>query len=466
MATIIAVFVAINMVIKSLELTPIDFSQDHLFTLTQESIDKIKDIGKSISIYFMEYEDNDSTVDLAKQYAKANQNIKVEAVKVNDRPDLAQKYEITSGMMGIIVECGDRYKVLNSSELVTYDSSSYQSVSVAEEKLTAAIQSVASDDIPKVYFLSGYSNFSLENNLQCLNVYLQNEITDVASVDILKTGKVPDDCDTLVIMSPSKDFDEDVTNYIVDYINSGRNILWFQSATGQELDTPNANRILEIYGIDPFDVGVVRETDSDKMVANMPDFILPDIQSSDVTEKIQNLEGVILLDATKINIKDDETLKNKKIEKTELLKTSENAYYRTNFYYTSDEPQEGEEKASFTVGQMMTKTLEDANTELGKPAKKSTLIIYSEAFFVSDTPISQSTMEPAVMYRKNKDLALNSIAYLSNREEDITVRKSTGAVTYTATETENNVILVIVFAVPILIILLGVIVWIMRRRKK
>ena len=71
-----------------------------------------------------------------------------------------------------------------------------------------------------------------------------------------------------------------------------------------------------------------------------------------------------------------------------------------------------------------------------------------------------------IVYRQNKDLVLNSIAYLSDREEDITVRKSTGAVTYTATETENRVILAIITIVPLLIIIIGIIVWIKRRRKK
>ena len=71
-----------------------------------------------------------------------------------------------------------------------------------------------------------------------------------------------------------------------------------------------------------------------------------------------------------------------------------------------------------------------------------------------------------IAYRQNKDLVLNSIAYLSDREEDITVRKSIGTVTYTATEQEHRIILAIITAVPVLIIIIGIIVWIVRRRKK
>ena len=58
------------------------------------------------------------------------------------------------------------------------------------------------------------------------------------------------------------------------------------------------------------------------------------------------------------------------------------------------------------------------------------------------------------------------MAYLSDREEDITARKSTGTVTYTATEQQDTVVRAIIFAVPVVIILIGLIVWQKRRRKK
>ena len=104
--------------------------------------------------------------------------------------------------------------------------------------------------------------------------------------------------------------------------------------------------------------------------------------------------------------------------------------------------------------------------ETGEKAKTSKLIIYGENYFVSDYQLTQSTQTPMIAYRQNKDLVLNSIAYLADREEDITVRKSTGAVTYTATEQENKIILAIITFVPLLIIVIGIIVWANRRRKK
>ena len=154
------------------------------------------------------------------------------------------------------------------------------------------------------------------------------------------------------------------------------------------------------------------------------------------------------------------------VEKTALLTTSTKSYFRTNFSNSQDAAESDDQVGSFTVGAMMTKTLSEANEETGEKAKTSKLIIYGENYFISDMPLTSSTQTPVIQYRQNKDLALNSISYLVNREEDITARKSTGTVTYTATEKENRIILAIIFAVPAVIIIAGIVIWTIRRRKK
>ena len=464
-AIIIAIFIGINLSMQKLELTPIDFSQEKLYTLTEESKEKVKDIDKDVNIYFIGYADDDSNLDLAKQYKKVNEKIVAEAIDINNRPDLAQKYGIESGTQGIIVECGDKSKVLTESDLVTYDTSTYETISIAEEKLTSSILSVTSAKIPKVYFLEGYSDFSLSKNMNYLNMYLENEINEVDTLDILSVGKVPDDCDTLVITTPSKDFDDIATNAIIDYINSGRNILWLNSALTTQKDLTNVNKILTMYAVNPFEVGVIRETDSSKMVTNSPDLIKPDIKYSTVTEDLYNSTGVIFINATKVNI-NEEKIEEQKVEKTDLALASENSYFRTNFNIQQNAVSEGEEKGSFVVGAELEKTLKEKNEETGESAVTSKLIIFGENYFISDYQLSENSQYGAIQLAYNKDLVLNSIAYLVDRPEDITARKSTGTVTYTATEQQDTIIRAIIFTVPIVIVLAGIIVWQVRRRKK
>lgn len=463
---ILATFLGINTGMKVLDLTPIDLTQEKLYTLTDQSKERVKDIDKDVHIYFVGYPDDNADLLLAKQYKNANEKIVAEAVDAESRPDLVEKYGIEdTGSSGIIVECGDRSKVLTASDLVTYDSTTSQTISIAEEKLTSAIISVTTDDIPKVYFLEGYSDFTLSYNMYYLNAYLQNEITEVATLNILSTEKVPDDCDTLVITSPSQDFNDTTKTAIIDYINRGGNILWLNAAMAVSADLPNVNEVLALYGVNPFDVGVIRETTSSRMVANSPDLVIPNLGYSKITEDIYS-DGIILANPTKININED-ALEGLNVVETDLATTSEGAYFRTNFNNSSASPVDGEETGSFLVGAELEKTITDANEETGESAVTSTLIIYGENYFISDYPFTQDSQYAAIQVSTyNKDLVLNSLAYLSDREEDITARKSTGTVTYTATELQDTIVRIIIFAVPAIIILVGLIVWQKRRRKK
>lgn len=466
-AIIIAVFIAINIIMQKLELAPIDFTQEKLYTLTEASKEKVKGIDKDVKIYFVGYEESDANLDLAKQYKKANEKITAESVDTNSRPDLANKYGIESGIQGIIVECGEKYKILSEEDLVTYDTSTYETISIAEEKLTSSIVSVTSQKIPKVYFLEGYSTFSLAQNMNYLGMYLENEINEIATLNLLTTNNtIPEDCDTLVITTPNQDFNEIATKAIIDYIQSGKNILWLNSAITAKKDMPNVNKILETYGVKPFEEGIIRETDASKMVTGSPDLILPEIEYSKITEDLYNTTGVVFVNATKINI-DEDKLEELNVTKNDLLFASESSYYRTNFNNQADTKSGDEEAGTFLVGAELQKTIKEANEETGESAVTSKLVIYGENYFVSDYPLNQTTQYPTIQIASyNKDLVLNAIAYLVDREEDITARKDTGVVTYTATEAQDTIIRVIIFAVPIVIIIAGIVIWQIRRRKK
>ncbi len=462
---IIAVFIAIDIVMHKLELPPLDFSQEKLYTLTDESKERVKDIDKDVKIYFIGSTDDDNNLALAKQYKNVNEKIVAEAVDISSRPDLAEKYGLENGSEGIIVECGEKSKVLTSNDLVTYDTTTYETISIAEEKLTSSILNVVSDEIPKVYFLEGYSDYSLTKNMNYLNMYLANEVNEVKTLNLISEGKVPEDCKTLVITTPNKDFNDMMTNAIKDYINNGGSILWLNEVVAQEQNFPNINSILELYGVNPFEVGMILETDSSRMVSNMPYAIFPNIEYSNITKTLYNTDGVLFVNATKINV-NEEKLDELKVEKTDLLTTNDTAFYRKDFKINSMNKQENEETGRFIIGAEFDKTIKDANEETGEKAETSKLVLIGENSFISDYSLSQASQYPLISEVDNKDMILNSIAYLADRPEDITARKSTGTVTYTPTELQNIIIITIIFAIPVLIIIIGIAVWVARRRKK
>ena len=464
-AIIICAFICINFFMHNLELTPIDLSQEQLFTLSEGSKEKVRNIDKDVNIYFVGYSQEDPSVSLSKQYHIVNDKIKTEIVTAENRPDLVQKYEIQSGATGIIVECGEKSKVLTDQDLYTYDSKTYEGINIAEEKLTSSISTVTSDKIPKLYFLEGYSAYSLTKQMNYLGIYLANEVNEIKQLNILSAGKVPDDCDTLIICTPEKDFDDIALNAITDFINSGKNILWLNSEMTKKQDLPNVNKLLAMYGVKPFEVGAILETDTNKMLAQTPNIIFPDISYATATKSLYNTEGVIFINATKINFVNDEELTNLNISKKDLLTTSDKAFFRKDFTIQSLSKTEDDEEGRFVVGAELEKTISEANEEQGKSAIKSKMIILGDNDFITDYPIGNSR-RAILSFARNKDLILNSMAYLVDREEDIIVRKTNGYVAYTVTEQQDIIIMIVIFGIPALIIIAGIVVWIVRRRRK
>ena len=394
-AMLIAAFILITYGMQKLELTPIDLTSNKVYTVSDESKEKISKVEKNINVYLIGFNDDDSSTVIAKQYQKTNDKINVEAIDIKQRTDIADKYEIKeSDTTAIIVECGARFKVLSSMDLTTYDTNTYQSIDVTEEKLTSAIMNVTTEDVPNVYFLTNYSNISLSSGMNYLKAYLENEIMNVDTVDILAQGKVPDDCDTLVIISPQKDFEDIVTESIINYINKGGNILWFNFAYPSQKNLTNVNKVLATYGVEPFSVGYIMETDNKKMISGAPYMILPDVQSSKATEKSPT---ILMVQPTKINILETEKLTELNVEKEALLYASTTSFFRTNIASQSTTKTDQDEAGDFIVGAQLTKKIKDDT--------KSILIIYGDTYFISDTPISGRTSTPVIASYYNKDLA-------------------------------------------------------------
>lgn len=458
---LIAAFLGLSILMHKLNLSPIDLTKEKLYTLTDESKEKVKNISKKVNIYFVGYEDSDSYLDLAKQYNNANSNINVEKIDATTRLDIAQKYSVTNEDKGIIIESGDKSKILSSNDLSSYDSSTSGYTDIAEEKLTASILTVTADYVPNVYVLSGFSSFSLSQNMKYLGMYLSNEVMNVNSLDILVKGSIPADCNLLIIPTPKQDFDELTTNSILNYINNGGNIIWFNAAYGKDLELTNVQKVLDVYGVKKFQTGCVFETDQSKTILSEQNKILPEVQSTEITSKLTN--GLLFESASKINLVDSETLENLKVEESDLVKASETAFFRSDLTLTSASKTDKDESGDILLGTMLTKTL-DASDVNNK--KQSKLIIFSENYFISDYAVSDSSNStPYIFIYNNKDLVINAASNLTNVKQDVSIRKNIVTVTYTATAQQDTIIRIIIFAVPGLIIIMGIIIAQFRKRK-
>ena len=460
-AIIFAIYYGVNIGIKNLNLKDIDTTADKIYSISEATETKLKNLDKKVTIELINMGNFSYILDFANKYTTVNSNISVERIDdISARPDLMNTYGLESTDSLIIVKSEEKETLLSIYDLYTYDYTTSEEIDLTEEKITNAIIEVTIENKPIVYFLEGHNNYT-DAYLQIVKQDIEAESNEVKSLNILVTGSVPEDCNCLVITTLKEDLTEMETDKIIEYINNGGKILLLADPNVMGIDLANFNRILDIYGFG-ISNGILIEQDTSKMIYNSPEFIISEIEpySAISGDSKMNL-SICVIDAGKIDFKNDEELQNMNVSYTPLAQVSQSAFLRTNLLLTSLSKSASDEDASNAiVGALVTKTLEND--------KKSEMIVFSNAVFATNEQIniSQSYSVFANKLCNNDDVVMNSVSYLTERQDSITIRKDSDSVTYNVTEQQHTIIMIIIFVVPVLIIIAGIVVWQMRRRKK
>ena len=455
-AIIILIYIGVNVLLEKVVLPEIDCTQDKIYSLSDESKDKLGNLDKEVTITLINYSSNTSLINFMEKYTSLNDNIKLERIDdLSSRTDLMTKYSLSAEDSLILVTCGDNEKEVTENDMYTYDYTTYKQVDKTEEAITNAILDVTTDEKPKIYFMSNHLAYDV-NYFSTIMQTMKDEANDVDTVDILANG-IPEDCDCLVISTLKEDLTEKERDDLINYINKGGKLLLMcgPNLTGATLT--NFQTVLDQYGVSISD-GVVFEGNSANMMSGYPDFIIEPTQSTSLTQNLNMSMNICLVDAGKITFNDDKLI-DLGVEYEVLAQTSESSFLRTDVTQNSATrtSSDGEEESA-TVAAIATKKIDGDTT--------SKLVIFSNELFAMDMPVQISgyTMYTVSLYN-NADMILNSISYLNEREDTITIRKNSDEVTYTVTEQQHNIIMAIIFVIPVLIIIAGIIVWQVRRRK-
>lgn len=197
------------------------------------------------------------------------------------------------------------------------------------------------------------------------------------------------------------------------------------------------------------------------MVSGYPDLIIPSLSYNTIVKDIFTDGKLVIPDAGKISNASDEELEELNVTAEPFVKTTEDAYYKENFdSITGMEKSESDEEGTFIIGEKLTKKIDES--------KSSSLVAFSNAFFVTNYQIQiGQTYSTPINLRNNKDILLNSVADLTNREDSIRIRKDTGLINFnTATAKQDLVVRAIIFIVPIVLIIVGIVITIIRKRRK
>ena len=458
-AIVITAYILLNWGIGKIKVEDIDFTEKKLYSLSDETKNKIKDLKQEITIQLINMKNYNYVKEYAEKYSRTTNKIKIDEVEdLSSRVDLMTKYNLQNTDSLIVVKAGEKEQTIPISDLYTYDYSTYEQIDRTEEALTNAIVELTITEKPKIYILSGKAYYKTEQALSEIVTNLKDDANEVEYLDILSKGSIPEDCDCLIITTLAKDLDEIERDKIIEYIKKGGKIMMLTSQNILEVDTPNLDAVLAEYGIS-IQYGAIFEQDADKMLQNAPEFVIANANASFMSNLNMNMQ-ICVIDAGKIEFANEEKLKELGVEYETIASTGERAFTRTNFdikSYTKTE-QDGEESSS-VIGALVKKKISDD--------VKSELIIYSNEIFASNlqVPISNQYYTYASDLYNNKDVILNSIAHLTERKDTITIRKTGEEEKYTVTEKQDKIIKTIIFSLPVIVIVIGIVIWQYRRRK-
>mgnify|MGYP000106849766 CR=1 FL=1 len=401
---IIAVVVAINIIVEKQDIADIDLTGNKLYSLSQESIDKISSVKAETKITLYQMSNYPEAINYAKLYCQKNSNITYEELTdASQRPDLQEKYSLGTSITSavVIVEANNRDKIVSANDFYAYDNTTYQQYDVTEQKMTNAILDVNLETNPKIYFSTTHAQDS--NYYQVARELLKNEANDVEDLDLLVNAKVPDDCNVLVITSLKEDFTEFEKDLILEYINNGGNLMILEDPNKDNKDLTNFQAILDVYGAS-ISNGTMFEQNTSKIVG-YTNLVLPTVSSaSKITKDIASSGNVAILGGGIINFKDSEELENLGVTVENLVTASSTAFLRTDSSITSSSVTQNDQLLSGgePIASAITKKINDEKT--------SKLILVANSMFASDWYVTlnsssgNSSQVVAINFYNNRDL--------------------------------------------------------------
>lgn len=221
-----------------------DWTASNLYSLSEKSLNILDDLDEEIRVIVFMTPGSPlwpQVRELLNRYDSASAMIEVDYIDPEREPlktqQLAEEFGISVANT-VVFTSGDRSKYVTSDQMAVLDYSGMQygqqptlSGFKGEEQFTAAILSLAAPAVPKVYFVTGHGEPSLQaatarsaRGLSILGEALKRENMETAATSLL-SGQTPDDADVLAIIGPTQAFTDEEISTIDLFLQRGGRLL-------------------------------------------------------------------------------------------------------------------------------------------------------------------------------------------------------------------------------------------------
>ena len=458
-AALITLAVIVGLILINLMMSQFSFQVDltwsKLFSLSEQTMQVLETVKAPVKFYglWRPGEENNDVMNVVNLYLSKNNNITIELVDPDRNPGFVAKYDkdkkgISRG--SIIVEGAKGSRVIAPYDMYDFNynqQTGQRSVTgmAAERRITSALLFAGTGTTPIIYELTGHGETPLSSfGLMDL---VERENYELKSINLMLTS-VPSDASCFIINDPTRDLTSDEADKLLDYLAGGGRLLVLADYGIQELT--NLNRILASYGFG-FDYGIVRETDP-YYVAMDPRTEWPDLEDHDITKPMadKSKTPVVLLEAMSLS---ELATKRRSVEIKPLMTSSSSAFLRTDLNETTFSKVAGDVSGPFTLGMAVT---DPYWIDPNKPEPQARIVAIGSGSLLN---IAASGFDA------NRDVFMNSITWLQDRPETISVRSKSLFVLPMRLQLVQIIIFggLFIAVIPLSFFIAGFVTWLKRR---
>ncbi len=446
-----------------------DFSRDQKYSLSEQTRNIVAGLEKPLrmTVFFSEAPGiTFDTVALAKEYANASgQKIALEVVNpylhLSRAREIATEYKLGDQENVVILDYDGRTKFVNAMEMAEYDpplnplDAPRLRAFKGEQALTSAIVSVMETETPPIYVVTGHGEADLLQSEAYLGLRTFVERQNLKLLPLALAGEtpVPDDARAVIIVGPRYDYGEAALAQLRAYWQrKGRLFLALEAGHA----TPNLDLWLHESGVTPRQDRVLQIVPLGQKLAGVRKEITGDfVPGSPITQGLNQVHAV-LMGTTQSLVLEPERVAPAKIRLYPLIRASEGFWGEIRY-----DP-EAPGGIFFDANEDVARPFVAASAELGAAADERVQVATSRMVVIGNTTFLQND----AMTAADLDFVLNSLNWLLAREPMIGITPK-DARDFTLSLTSNQLGTLgmgVVGGIPALAALIGLIVWLKRRR--
>lgn len=419
-----------------------DLTQDKVFTLSPETINTLQSLKQPVmaQAFYTARTPSDDVQKLLDSY-KFNGKGKFDYKFIDPEADIAAARAANITRDGtIVIFLGDQKEQVSSAD---------------EQDIDSAIIRLNNPGQRVLYFLTGHGEHdpsgSGTDSFAQAQTMLENKNYQVKSLNLLDNPKIPDDALSIIIAGPKKPLTDQEVNLIKDYLAKGHSIVYLSDSpyinVPVNTDPGIINDPMVPYLAASWGINLVNDIVIDPDVNPPYVAVASSYGSSPITDKLNNMATIFptARSASQGTIPGD-------VSQRLLASTSTNAWgevdYQsiTNNNITPDQGKDVMGPVPLAIAAMNTTT-------------NARIVVIGDSVFATDQYFSQYA---------NSDFLINSIDWAASQENliNLTPKQPTQRLLVPPEIWAQGLILLgSIFILPGMVIVIGITVWVQRKRK-